>query len=162
MQGNTDSHTRVYRLIMAAWGSQAVRTLAELSIAEHLEEVPLRAEQLAERVSVEPELLNRLLRVGAAMRLLDYSSSDGTFATTSMLRVLHKDAPESLKNYAKAAIGPAFWLPAALTTDAVAVGKNQAVEALGCSVFEYFKQNPQDARTFTAAMADLSTPVIRE
>jgi O-methyltransferase/methyltransferase family protein len=162
MQRETDGHTTVYRLIMGAWGSQAVRTLAQLSVAEHLEDGPLRTDQLAERVSAEPAALHRLLRIGGAMGLLQYNDAEKTFATTPLLRVLHEDAPESLKNYAIAGMGPAFWSPAAYAPEAVTSGKNQAVEALGCSVFEYFEHHPEEAQVFTAAMADLSTPVIRE
>ena len=96
------------------------------------------------------------------MGLIDYNSSNQTFSTTSMLRVLHKHAPESLKYYAQAAIGPAFWLPAARAPQAIAHGQNQAVEALGTSVFEYLAEHPEEARMFSAAMTDLSIPVIRE
>jgi O-methyltransferase domain len=79
-----------------------------------------------------------------------------------MLRVLHEDAPDSLKNYAQALTGSAFWLTAERTPQAIAVGKNQSVEALGSTLFEYFAEHPEEGRQFTAAMSDLSTPVIRE
>jgi hypothetical protein len=158
----TDSYSEVYRLIMAAWGSQAVRCLAAFSVAEHLETEPLSAQEIAERESADPGVVYRLLRAGVAMGLIDYNSSDQTFSTTSMLRVLHEHAPESLKYYAQAAIGPAFWLTAARAPQAIARGQNQAVEALGTSVFEYFAEHPDEARMFSAAMTDVSTPVIRE
>ncbi|HEY1842343.1 MAG TPA: methyltransferase [Mycobacterium sp.] len=159
---DADSYSEVYRLIMAAWGTQAVRCLAGLSVAEHLETESLSAQEIAERESVDPGMLYRLLRAGVAMGLIDYNSSDQTFSTTSMLRVLHRDAPESLKSYAQAAVGPAFWLPAARAPQAIARGQNQVVEALGTSVFEYYAEHPDEARMFSAAMTDVSTPVIRE
>ena len=162
VNANTSSYTQVYRMIMAAWGSQAIRCLAVLSIAEHLEAGALSAQEIAERESVDPGMLYRLLRVGAAMGLLEYNSNDVTFSKTPMLYVLHEDAPESLKYYAQAAMGPAFWLPGGRTPQAIAQGQNQAVEALSTSVFEYFADHPEEGRIFSAAMTDLSSPVIRE
>ncbi|WP_197383598.1 methyltransferase [Mycolicibacterium mengxianglii] len=157
-----DHRQHVYRLIMAAWGSQAIRALADCSIAEHLKTEALTAQQIAERERVDASMLYRLLRVGVSMGLLNHDTDSGTFLSTAMLQMLHEDAPDSLKHYAKAAIGPAFWLPAVRTPQAIATGRNQAVEALGTSVFDYFGQHPEEARVFTAAMTDLSTPVIRE
>ncbi|MDT5019172.1 MAG: hypothetical protein QOD39_5332 [Mycobacterium sp.] len=41
-------------------------------------------------------------------------------------------------------------------------GQNDVAKVLGCSVFEYLGQNEEAARMFSAAMTDLSTPVIRD
>ncbi len=162
VNGEIDDWTAMYRMIMAAWGSQAIRALAGLSVAEHLEEGPLGVEQLATRESVDPVMLYRLLRVGVAMDVLNYDNDTRTFSTTPMLRVLHEDASESLKHYAQALPGPAFWHAAERSPQAIAVGSNQSVDVLGATLFDYFGEHPEEARQFTAAMADLSTPVIRE
>jgi hypothetical protein len=157
-----DHFSEVYHLIMAAWGSQAVRAVAALSVAEHLDDGPLSAEDVARRESADPAMTYRVLRAGAALGLLVHDTERGTFSPTPMLAVLHKDSPVSLKHYARAAIGPAFWLPAVLLPEAVAAGSPQAVQALGSTVFEYFGKNPAEARMFSAAMTDLSAPVIRD
>ena len=57
LNSETDSYSEVYRLIMAAWGSQAVRCLAALSVAEHLETEALSAQEIAERESVNPGMV---------------------------------------------------------------------------------------------------------
>ncbi|WP_329375642.1 methyltransferase [Streptomyces sp. NBC_01483] len=157
-----DHFSQVYHLIMAAWGSQAVRAIASLSVAEHLDRGPLSAHDIALRESSDPDMTYRVLRTGAALGLLSYDAGQGTFTSTSMLAVLHADSPTSLKHYAQAAIGPAFWLPAVLLPEAVAAGSHQAAQALGSNVFEYLGKNPEEARKFSAAMTDLSAPVIRE
>ena len=157
-----DDYSRVYRMIMAGWGSQAIAALVALSVAEHLDSGTLTAEQIAERESVDVAMAFRLLRNCAALGLVSFNARSNTFSATPMLRVLHKDAPESLKHYAQSVTGPAFWLPAMRLTQAVRDGRNQAVEALGTNVFEYFGEHPDDARIFSSAMTDLSTPVIRE
>jgi trans-aconitate methyltransferase len=155
------AHDQVFRLIMAAWGSQAVRTLATLSVAEHLDSGPLTATAIAQRESSDPAMTYRVLRAGVALGLLAYDEASGTFAGTHLLPLLHQDSPTSLKHYAQAAIGPAFWPPALLLTDAVRDGSNQAPAAIGSDVFTYFSAHPEEARMFGTAMTDLSEPVIR-
>ena len=49
-------HDEVYRSIMAGWGSQVVRTLASLSVAEHLDGESLTAEQIAQRASSDAHM----------------------------------------------------------------------------------------------------------
>src|ERR1700748_861854 len=131
IKSDSDDYTRVYRLVMAAWGSQAIRCLAGLSIAEHLEDEALSARQIAQRESVDPGMLFRLLRAGAAMGLLHYNSNEDTFSTTPSLRILHKDASESLKYYAQSVMGQAFWLPGLRLPQAIAQGRTQTEDALG-------------------------------
>jgi hypothetical protein len=157
-----DDHDRVFQMIMAAWGSQAVRTLAMLSVAEHLHGAALTAEQIAARESSDPALTYRLLRAGAALGFLEYHADTAQFTGTSLLDVLREDSPLSLKYYAQAATGPAFWRTNMLMPEAVVRGKTLVVDALGSSIFEYFGAHQDQAREFSAAMTNLSTPVIRE
>ncbi|HEY6574350.1 MAG TPA: methyltransferase [Mycobacterium sp.] len=157
-----DDHDRVFQMIMAAWGSQAVRTLALLSVAEHLHGAALTAEEIAARESSDPALTYRLLRAGAALGFLEYHAHTGQFTGTPLLDVLHEDSPLSLKYYAQAATGPAFWLTNMLMPETVIRGSTRVVDALGSSVFEYFAEHQDQAREFSAAMTNLSTPVIRE
>ena len=51
----TSNHDRVYRMIMGFYATQVVRTLADLSVAEHLADGPLRAEDIAARESSDVE-----------------------------------------------------------------------------------------------------------
>ncbi|GLE52203.1 methyltransferase [Mycobacterium montefiorense] len=162
IESDSDSYTRIYRLVMAAWGSQAIRCLASLSIAEHLEKAALSAQQIAERESVDPAMLFRLLRAGAAMGLVRYHVTTDTFSTTPALRVLHQDASKSLKHYVQAAMGQAFWLPGFRLPQAVAQGRTQTADALGQDLWEHYASHPDERRIFTEAMTELSTPVIRE
>ena len=155
-------HGRVLELIMAGWGSQVVRTLATLSVAEHLESEELNALQIADRESSDPAMTHRVLRAGVVLGLLKYDSDKLVFVGTPMLRVLHGESPFSLKYYAQAAIGPAFWLPALLMPEAVAKGENRAREALGTDLFSYFAHNQDESRKFAAAMSNISSPVIDE
>src|ERR1700753_2793890 len=105
-------HDDVYRLIMAGWGSQVIRTLASLSLAEHLDRGAMTASQIAERACSEPDMTYRILRAGVALGFLEYDPKAATFTGTPRLEILHSDSVLTLKHYAQAAGGPAFWLPA--------------------------------------------------
>jgi hypothetical protein len=157
-----EDHDSVYRLIMAGWGSQVVRTLAAFSIAEHLAAAPLTSAEIAERLSSDPGMTYRLMRAATALGLLAYEPGTGRFTGTPMLDVLHGDSPLSLKHYAQTVGSDVFWLPSMRLQDAVQQGRNYAEEALGCTPFEYFAKHERDARIFGSAMTELSTPVIAE
>lgn len=157
-----EQHDTVYRLIMAGWGSQIVRTLAEFSIAEHLAASPLTSAEIAQRLGSDPDMTHRLLRAATAMGFLAYEASTGLFSGTPMLDILHDGSALSLKHYAQTVGSEVFWLPGMRLPDAVLQGRNYAEEALGCTPFEYFGKNERAARIFSSAMTELSTPVIGE
>ena len=119
---------RVYAMIMGFYATQAVRTPADLSVAEHLPEGPLRADEIAARESSDVAMTRRLLRAGVALELLEYDAATSTFSGTDLLGYLHPDSAGSLKHYAQAGPGAAWWLPALYLTDTVRSGRNHAVE----------------------------------
>ncbi len=158
-----DDYDKVFEIIMISLSSQVVRTLALLSVAEHLHgSAALTADQIAARESSDPAMTYRLLRAGAALGFLAYQADTNQFVGTSLLDVLHEDSPFSLKFYAQAAPGPAFWLPNLLMPETVREGKTHVIDALGSNVFEYFAAHEDQARMFSAAMTNFSKPVIRE
>lgn len=154
--------TAIFELIMGGVAAQAIRTLASMSVAEHLAAGPLTAAEIARRESTDPGMTYRLLRAAAALGIVQYDTAQRTFAQTPLLAVLHGESPFSLKTYALAPGHPSFWLPAAYLPETVAKGVNHVVEALGSPLFEYLAQHEQEARQFSAAMSELSLPVIRE
>ncbi|WP_189082521.1 methyltransferase [Mangrovihabitans endophyticus] len=158
--GAGDDYDRMYQLIMGAWGSQVVRTMAGLSVADHLEAGPLTAEEIASRASADPDMTYRVLRAGVALGILSYDPDDRRFSGGAPLALLRSGSARTLKHYAQASAGPVFWGPALLMPETVARGRNHVTETLGCDVFEYFGRHPEDARLFSAGMTDLAAPVI--
>jgi ubiquinone/menaquinone biosynthesis C-methylase UbiE len=156
-----DDHDEVFRLILAAHGTQVIRALASLSVAEHLDGGALTAQQIAEHASSDPDMTYRVLRAGVSLGLLEYDSTAETFAGTSRIKILHKDSPFTLKHYAQAAGGPAFWHTSLRLPDSIRRGRNYVDEALGGDLWEFYAQNEDEARMFRAAMTDVTTPVVR-
>ncbi|QNI08751.1 hypothetical protein GAN17_22735 [Mycobacterium kubicae] len=158
-----DDHDEVFRLILAGYGAQVIRTLASLSVAEQLEiGGALTARQIAVQASSDPGMTFRVLRAGVALGFLTYDPVAEAFGPTSRLGILHKGSPFTLKHYAQAAGGPAFWHTSLRLPDAVRRGRNYVEEALGGGLWEFYAHNDDEARMFRAAMTDVSTPVVRE
>jgi O-methyltransferase domain/Dimerisation domain len=155
-----EAHGAVMQMVTGFWVSQIVRTAADLSLAEHLQDGPRTAEEIARRESADVSGTFRLMRACVSVGLLAYDG-DG-FAATPLLAVLHKDSPLSVKSFALAQTAPGHWLTWGRTSDAVRQSRSQSTEALGKPIFDYFGDNPQEGALFSAAMTDLSTPVILE
>jgi hypothetical protein len=153
-------HGAVLQMITGFWVSQIVASAADLSLAEHLQDGPRTPAEVAAAEGASEEGVRRLMRACAGLGLLTYSG-DG-FVGTSLLRVLHRDSPLSLKSFAGAMMAPGHWQTWGRATEAVRKGETQAQQALGMTIFDYFAQNPEEGALFGAAMTNLSTPVILE
>jgi hypothetical protein len=157
-----EDHDAVFRLIMASWTSQVTSTLAKLSIAEQFDAGPRSAREIADDLSSDPDMTYRVLRAAAALGFLVYDADTSRFSGTTMLDVLRGESALSLKHYALTAGSDVHWLPCRRMAETVMRGRNHADDELGCSPFEYFGRNLPEARIFSVAMTELSTPVISE
>ena len=72
----------------------------------------LTAQEIAQRESSDFAMTYRVPRAAVALGVLDYDARSRRFSGTPLLRLLHRDAPVSLKHYAQASPGPVFWAPA--------------------------------------------------
>ncbi|MFC5720802.1 methyltransferase [Streptomyces gamaensis] len=151
----------VLHMIVGCWVSQLVRTAATLDLAERLDKEPLGHEELARATGCSPDSTFRFLRTCASFGLVRHTD-DGRFAATERLRVLRGDAPDSLKSYALTVTADWQWRALTHATDAVREGTSPIAEVLGSTIFERFREHPEEGALFSAAMADLSRPVIEQ
>jgi hypothetical protein len=155
-----EAHGAVMQMVSGFWVSQIVRTAADFSLAEHLQGGPCTAEEIAQKESADVSGTFRLMRACVSVGLLAYEGDK--FAGTPLLAVLRQDSPMSVKSFALAQTAPGHWLTWGRTSEAVRQGRSQSTEALGKSIFDYFAEHPKEGALFSAAMTDLSTPVILE
>lgn len=104
----------------------------------------------------------RLLRAAAAMGVVRYDSETERFSSTELLQVLHPESPHTLKHFAQASSGPAFWKTVLFLPETVARGHNFVTAALGGELFAYFAQHQDGALLFSTGMAEISKPAIEE
>jgi hypothetical protein len=142
---------RMWDLIFGVFWSQAVRAMADLSLADHLSDCGLTAAEVARREGAAPDTTFRLMRAGVAIGLLT-ADPQGRFYSTPLLATLRKDDPQSLRGLAMAVTSRAQWLPAGELVSAVRSGQTQASAALGTDFYSYLDQNPPLASEFSAAM----------
>lgn len=157
-----EEHDEVLRLILAGFAAQVVSALANLSIAEQLDNGPLTAKQIAAHISADADMIYRLLRAGVALGLLNYDRATEAFAPTPRLAILHQDSAFTLKHFAQTVASPAFWHTSQRLADSVRRGRNYVEETLGADLWGYFAQHNDQAWMFRSAMTDISAPVVRE
>jgi len=93
-----------------------------------------------------------------ALGLVTYA--DGRFAGTPLLSTLDAGSSHSLRHFALAQTSPGHWLSFATMTEAVRKGESQSEAALGMDLFSYYGEHQDEGVLFSAAMKDISAPVI--
>ncbi|MEU9152267.1 methyltransferase dimerization domain-containing protein [Streptomyces sp. NPDC048417] len=156
-----DATRSLLGVMTGAWATQAVRTMAELRIADHLAARPgLDADTLADHTGTDLDALRRLLRYLATLGLLT-ASADGTCHLTALGEPLHTGTEFSLHPLALLYGGP-FHDSFAGLTYAVRTGQEAFAHRHGQHHFTYFAEHPELGDLFHRAMAasaEMFTPV---
>jgi hypothetical protein len=134
----------------------AIGCLARLGVAELVDAGPRSAEDLAAQIGAQPGPLYRLMRATASVGVLS-EGSDGKFSQTPLSALLRRNSSPSLR--ALADMGAREWhaLGWSRLEHSVRTGKTALDEVLGKPVFQYFQENPAEAKIFNDAMTNIST-----
>ena len=146
-----DVYQQMTAMMTSHWVSQAVRAVADLSLADHLAGARLTAAEVAEREGSAPTTTFRLMRACVAIGLLT-ADANGRFGSTPLLQTLRKETPGSLRELALAMTQPSQWLPLNEFVTSVRTGQSQVSAALGMDFFDYLEQHPSQAREFSAGV----------
>lgn len=150
-----DSEARLLDMLYGHWRSQILRSLAMLSVADHLAAGLLAAAEVAAREDSVPDRTFRLMRAGVAVGVLK-SNSEGLFESTPLLETMRSDSPRSLHPIVMGFTAPWHTLSVRLLSDAVQTGIQPATTALGTDLFTYLEENPEEGREFSDLMAALT------
>jgi trans-aconitate methyltransferase len=147
---------RMRELVFGAACAAAVRTAAELRLADHLGEAPATADELAAAAGVPSAPLTRLLRALTCYGVFAEDGS-GRFTHTEMSRLLQEDSPDSLRYIALWCTEPWTWQAWPHLGDAVRTGRSVFPEVFGKEFFEYLHDGAgESARVFDKAMTQSS------
>jgi O-methyltransferase domain/Dimerisation domain len=157
-------HVGMLQLLNGAHVAGAVSCLAQLGIPDLVEAGPKSAEELASQIGAKPRALYRLMRATASVGVLS-EGPDGKFSETPMSAVLRRNANPSLR--ALAIMGGRDWHGRGWSRldYCVKTGKQALDQIYGMHVFEFMKQNPEEAQIFNDAMTALSmidSPAVAE
>jgi hypothetical protein len=152
---------QMFQHITAYWVTQLVGAAARLGVADQLEPEPLPVNTLAARVGAHPQALYRTLRACTAVGVFTEQAGQ-TFANNALSQTLRSNVPGSMRDFAIAQSAPGHWRPWELLTQVVRTGKSSASEALGCELWDWYGNHPEESGAFSGAMDNLAAQVAAE
>ena len=146
------------QLISGFWISRAIYIAAKLGIADLLRDGPRTAAELAAATGAHASSLYRVLRALASVGVFTEDEKRG-FALTPLSETLRTDAPGSLRAFATVELGEEHYPAWGELLHSVKTGKIAFDRAFGMPVWEFFEQNPENAKTFNDAMTGMTLAV---
>jgi hypothetical protein len=146
------------RLISGFWISRAIYILAKLGIADHLSDKAKTADELAIVTQTHAPSLYRVLRALASVGVLTEDSKH-RFALTPVSATLKTDAPGSLRAFATVELGEEHYPAWGELLHSVRTGEIAFDHSYGMPVWQFFVENPGNAKTFNDAMTGMTAAV---
>jgi hypothetical protein len=143
------------QIISGFWISRAVYVIAKLGIPDLLKSGPKTAEELASETSMHAPSLYRILRALASVGVLR-SDEGKRFALTPLSETLVTDAPGSLRWFAVSELGQEHYPAWGNLMYSVKTGEIAFDNFFGVDIWEYFRQNPEDAAVFNNSMSGVT------
>lgn len=144
-------HQVVWGLAQAVVASKALHVVAELGVADHLDDQPMTASALAERCGANPDGLDRVLRLLCAHGTFRLEGS--AYAHTDASRLLRRDHPQSMRDFARLNSLPIAWGAFSALDHSVRTGAPGAHTVHPDGFFAYLRDHPEEAEVFGHAMA---------
>lgn len=142
-------------LIQGSVITQALSVAATLGIADVLQDGPLTAEEIAQRVGAHPGATFRLLRTLSGVSAFAVRP-DGRFELTPIGDGLRQDAPDSMRGMAILMGHPTLWEDWGHLITSVRTGEANMPKLRGQGAYEYLMANPEYATVFFQGMRSLS------
>ena len=148
------ANIQVMQLTTAYWTSRCLHVIAELGIADIIDDQPQSTEALAKASGTQPQALYRVLRLLASVGIFEWK--DRTWHHTEASRFLRSDHPGSLRDYVRMLGFPVFWTAFADLDHSLRTGQSAFSKGHPEGVFRYLAGHPQESRIFDAAMTSKS------
>jgi len=149
--GGADVRRQMLELLTGAWQTQALRTAAELGLADQLLERKLTLAELAEASGCPADRLGRLLRY--LEQLGTVGERDGRIWLTPLGETLCRNSPSSLHGVALL-YGGLFYDSFGELPSTIRSGTSGFELAHGAQPFDYLDSHPDQAALFQRAMSD--------
>jgi hypothetical protein len=125
--------------------------VADLGVADALDETPRTPTDLAASVSAHPEALSRVLRLLAAHGVFEMQGD--TVGHSPASRLLRTDHPQSMRAFAQMFGLPIFWATFEAMEHSVRTGLPAASTVFPEGFWAYLAHRPDEGRVFNAAMS---------
>jgi O-methyltransferase domain len=130
---------------------RCLHVVADLGVADVLDETPRTAAELAASVGADPDALGRALCLLAAHGVFEVHA--GTFHHSPASRLLRSDHPQSLRAFARMIGLPINWATYGALEHTLRTGRPAAEQVLPSGFWAYYAEHPAEAGIFNAAMA---------
>jgi hypothetical protein len=130
---------------------RCLHVVADLGVADVLDDAPRTAADLAGRVKADPDALGRVLRLLAAHGI--FAVQEHAFTHSPASRLLRTDHPHSMRAFARMFGLRAFWDTQGALLHSVRTGRVAAQEVLPQGFYGYLAGDPEASAIFNAAMA---------
>jgi hypothetical protein len=131
--------------------ARSLHVIADLGVADALDETPRTATDLAAAVNAHPEALSRVLRLLAAHGVFEMQGD--TVCHSPASRLLRSDHPQSMRAFAQMFGLPIFWETYAAMEHSVRTGIPGVFTVFPEGFWVHLAQHPAEGRVFNAAMA---------
>jgi hypothetical protein len=145
---------RLWLLATGHFLPRCLQVVAELGVADHIDDGPIRLDLLARQSGCDAPTLARMLRLLETASLFR-QVGDG-WAHTDLSRYLRSDHPQSMRAFARMIGGPIQWAALGELKSAAQTGQSAMKTVVPGGIWEYVKSHPEDARVFNAAMTSKS------
>lgn len=130
--------------------SRCLHVIAELGVADFLNDAPQTAEKLASLVSVQAEALERMMSLLASHGV--FEAHAGTFSHSAASRLLRSDHPQSMRPFVRIFGSRYNWASYELLDHSLKTGLPAADKLFPEGRWAYLSTHPEDAALFNAAM----------
>ena len=130
--------------------SRCLHVVANLAVADELDESPRTAAELAVSVGAEPEALGRVLRLLCAHGV--FESHDGKFRHSPASRMLRTDHPQSMRDFVRMFGLSPFWATFGEMEQSVRTGLPAGEKVTPGGLWAYLAQHSEASAIFNATM----------
>jgi len=150
----------VIELTMSYAAPRCLHVIAELGVADALDDTPRSAAELAMKAGADADALARTLRLLSAYGV--FEMKDGRFVHTPTSRLLRSDHPQSLRSFVRMIGNPAIggWKALELLEHSIRSGEASSNQAVPGGTWKYLAEHPEESRIFDEAMTGKSQAMI--
>lgn len=129
---------------------RCLHVVANLGVADALEETPRTAAELSASVGANPDALDRVLHLLSAHGVFECHGD--TFRHSPASRMLRTDHPQSMRAVARMFGLPVLWTVFGAFEHSVRTGRPAADKVFPSGLWAHFAEHPEEGGIFNAAM----------
>lgn len=142
------------------WLPRCLHVVADLGVADALDDTPRSAAELAASVGADAGALGRVLRLLSAHGI--FESRGNGYGHSPASRFLRTDHPQSMRAFARMLGLPVNWAACGALAHSVRTGLPAAAEILPDGYWAYFAEHPEENAVFNAAMVGKAQSLVPE